>query len=136
MDSLTLPATLDCLGEISKYVMVIANEACLEKNAAYQLRLAVDEIATNIITHGYEESGLEGNIQVHGKIERDQVIITLEDTGIAYDPTQREFEPDLNLALKDRPIGGLGIFLALDGVDDFSYERDGNVNRNIFRVKK
>lgn len=135
MKPLNLPGNLKSLGEIGKYIMDVANEASLEKKSAYKLRLAVDEIATNIISHGYEESGLEGNIKVHGNIENNQVVIILEDTGIPYDPTTKTLDQDLNLSLEERPVGGLGVFLAIDGVDEFLYERDGNVNRNILIVK-
>jgi anti-sigma regulatory factor (Ser/Thr protein kinase) len=134
MESLTLPAKLDCLAQISKYIMELTKEASLEKKTAYKLRLAVDEIATNIISHGYEESGLEGDIKIHGKIENNQVVVILEDTGIPYDPTKKELNQDLDLPLEERQIGGLGVFLALDGVDQFSYQREDNVNRNIFVV--
>lgn len=104
------------------------------EGAVYRLALAVDEIATNIITHGYEEQGLSGEIKV--SIERidQRLTVVLEDTGTAYDPRTRTLPTaeDLDLPLEDREIGGLGIFLALQGVDCFDYQRSDNVNRNIF----
>ena len=92
MEPINLPGKLESLSEIGKYVMNVAKQASLDKKLAYKLRLAVDEMATNIITHGYEESGLEGNIQVEGNVETDRIVITLKDTGIPYDPTQRIFD--------------------------------------------
>ena len=134
MDLLTLPATLDALGAIGSYVRDAAERAGLDRQAAYNLRLAVDEIATNIIVHGYEEAGLTGEIVMQGEIAANGVTITLEDSGIPFDPLSRELPSDEDLArpLEEREPGGLGIFLVVKGVDEFRYERAGDRNRNIF----
>lgn len=138
MISLTLPATLDSLDEIGKYVVAATSAAGLETKPAYGLRLAVDEIATNIITHGYEEAGISGNVSVSGELTDASLAIVLEDSGVPFDPLSRKLpdEDELNLPLEERDIGGLGIFLVLKGVDSFSYEfRDGK-NRNIFVMNR
>lgn len=138
MEPLIVSGKLESLGAIAKYVMSAAKEAGLEKKAAYKLRLAIDEVATNIVTHGYEEANLEGDIYLATKIDEKTLTISVEDNAIAYDPTQNnavELEL-LNAPLEERPIGGLGVFLALDGVDNFTYEREGDRNRNIFVVNR
>ncbi len=136
MESLHVPGTLDSLSAIAQYIMKAAQEAGLEKKAAYKLRLGVDEIATNIVTHGYEESGREGSITCCAKISPETLTVTLEDTGIPYDPTTRPELEILDTPLEERPMGGLGVYLALDGVDEFKYERSGDYNRNIFIVNR
>lgn len=134
MKPLTVPGQLDSLGAIAQYVMEAAKEAGLDKKKAYQLRLGVDEIATNIILYGYEESGLEGDITCYADIEKDKLTIILEDTAIAFDPTKRPDPKNLDAPLEERQIGGLGVFLAMEGTDEFLYERVENRNRNIFIV--
>lgn len=136
MEPLTLPGTLDSLGKIGQYIMSAAKEAGLEKKASYKLRLAVDEIATNIIIHGYNEAGLSGNIYLEVKRDEQSLTIYLEDTAIPYDPTKAEAvtEETLKKPLEERPIGGLGVYLAEEGVDEFMYERVGDRNRNILVV--
>jgi anti-sigma regulatory factor (Ser/Thr protein kinase) len=134
MESLSVPGTLDSLSVIADFVKTAAADADLDKKATYQLRLAVDEIATNIIVHGYEEAGLEGDLNLSFDTDEKNLTFTIEDNGMAYDPRQHllpEAEA-LRQPLEQREIGGLGIFLALKGVDQFRYERDGNINRNIF----
>jgi anti-sigma regulatory factor (Ser/Thr protein kinase) len=138
MQSLTLQATLEALSPIAEYVKAAATEAGLGKKAVYNLRLAVDEIATNIITHGYKEANLEGAINLTATLDEQSLTIVVEDTGVAYDPRQalsRE-EATLDDPLEDRPIGGLGIYLAIEGVDQFHYERVGNRNRNVFVMNR
>ena len=132
MQSLTVPGTLDSLSTIADFVVTAAKQAGLDKKAAYRLRLAVDEIATNIIVHGYEEANYEGEVNLLLNIDDKTLTLTLEDTGVAYDPNQHLVpEADaLKLPLEQRPTGGLGIYLALQGVDKFIYERAANKNRN------
>lgn len=136
METLTLEGKLDSLGAISKYVMETAQSAGLDKKACYKLRLAVDEIATNIITHGYEEAGLEGKINLSSDLKESKLTICLEDTGSRYDPYEMvtvEAE-ELNKRLEERRMGGLGVYLAIQGVDQYFYKREGEKNRNIFVV--
>ena len=51
-----------------------------------------------------------------------------------YDATQQEKPDDLYKPLEERTIGGLGIYLAINGVDKYIYERHENSNHNIFIV--
>jgi serine/threonine-protein kinase RsbW len=131
----TVPATLDSLGAIAKYVMAAATSAGLDKRESYRLRLAVDEIATNIIVHGYANAGLQGVLELHADIDNRTLTITIEDTGVTYDPRQAPV-PNVNLPLDQRPIGGLGGYLATRGVDEFLYGRVGNRNRTIFKMHR
>lgn len=138
MKPLCLPASLDSLDPIAEYIVEAATEAGLDPRSAYNLRLAVDEIATNIITHGYEEAGLRGDITVSGDLSEASLTVVLEDSGIPFDPLSQELpsEDDLKLPLEERSIGGLGIYLVLKGVDAFRYERVGEHNRNIFVMNR
>jgi anti-sigma regulatory factor (Ser/Thr protein kinase) len=135
-DQLVLPATVNVLGDVRQFVKNAAAQAGLDRKSTYNLQLALDEIVTNVILYGYEASGLTGNIVLKSDITEKSLVITLEDTGIAYDPRTREMpdEVDLSKDLVDRPIGGLGIYLAINGVDEFNYERAGNRNINTFTV--
>jgi serine/threonine-protein kinase RsbW len=138
MKPLSLPAKLDSLEEIGRYVVRATTEAKLATKAAYRLRLAVDEIATNIVTHGHKEAGLSGEFTVSAALTDYSLTVVLEDGGLPFDPLSHPLpgEDDLNLPLEVRPIGGLGIFLVLKGVDAFRYERVHDLNRNIFVVNR
>jgi anti-sigma regulatory factor (Ser/Thr protein kinase) len=113
-----------------------AQEAGLDKKAAYKLRLAVDEIASNIIIHGYEEAGLSGEVVVLARIDPETLTIALEDTSAPFDPRGKGRPEHIDRPIEERPIGGLGIYLTLESVDKFDYEYIGNRNRNIFVVKR
>jgi serine/threonine-protein kinase RsbW len=133
MQPSTIPATLDSLGSIAEYVMAAAASAGLEKRASYRLRLAVDEIATNIIVHGYANAEHQGMLEIRADIDDKALTIVIDDTGVTYDPRQAP-TPDINLPLDQRPIGGLGVYLAMRNVDEFVYEHLGDRNRSIFKM--
>ena len=123
-----VPGTLDSLQIIAQYVLKAAALAGLDKRASYRLRQAVDEIATNAITHGYAEANLDGDLIVSGEIDDRTLTISIEDTGVAYDPREAP-TPDVTLPPEERPTGGLGVYLALRNVDRFTYERVDGRNR-------
>ncbi|MGW7438258.1 ATP-binding protein [Streptomyces sp. NPDC054849] len=124
---LEVPATVGALGDIASFVLRLAGRAGLDKRASYRLRLAVDELATNIVMHGYR--GGDGRITVRGRSGPGRVRIVIEDSAPAFDPVEGRLPPAPGVPPENRRIGGLGIHLALTSVDEFGYAyRDG---RNI-----
>ena len=136
MELKTFPAVIDSLDSIRQHIKAVAQEAGLDKKASYNLLVAVDEIATNIILYGYQEAELEGVIDVTTEKTDNFLKVVFEDDSAPFDPTKRELpdEEDFDLPLDERPIGGLGIYLTINGVSEFLYEYINNRNRNIFIV--
>lgn len=135
MESMRIKANLDALEVIGDYVAAAAQQAGLDEKASYNLCLAVDEIATNIIVYGYAEAGLEGLLELWANNADRSLAITLEDTAMHYDPRTTPL-PDMSLPPEERSPGGLGVYLAIRSVDDFLYEQVGNRNRHIFTMRK
>jgi anti-sigma regulatory factor (Ser/Thr protein kinase) len=134
MESLTVPGKLEFLKAIRQYVLASASEFGLDERRAYRLSLAVDEIATNIITYGYGKSDSTGTIEIQA-IETDNGLeIVLEDSTPPFDPHSKDQPKDLAAPSEARDIGGLGIFLARENVDEFRYEYVNGRNRNVFVV--
>ncbi|MDY6939642.1 MAG: ATP-binding protein [Cyanobacteriota bacterium] len=136
MESLTVSGRLTSLEAIAHYVLNAAAQAGLNRKATYRLRLAVDELVTNIITHGYAEAQQQGDISLHAKIDERSLRLSIEDTGIFYDPTQTETQTDRHLPPEQRNIGGWGVYLTQWGIDELKYERDRGRNRNILVVHR
>ena len=136
MQKQVFPGTLDSLALVRAYVHEAARVAGLDSAKIYNLCLAVDEIATNIVLHGYEEVNLKGDIVVEALQERGQLIIRLLDHGRTYDPEQVP-KPDLENPLK-QTIGGWGVFLGRNGVDQFDYTStdSGNMHRFVLRLPR
>ena len=133
---LTVPGNLEFLDAIALFVVEAAKLACLDRQTTYKLRLAVDEIATNIIQHGYTEANLKGEITCYAELNKACLTIIVEDWGIAYDYLKYTDLDSLQKPLTERPIGGLGIYLAIQSVDDFQYQRLDNRNRHLLSIKR
>ena len=137
MPTLTLPGDLGALEPIAELVIEQAAAAGLDKHAAYQLQLAVDELATNCIIHGYQEHGLEGDLRVSADVAGGKLTVTVEDAAVPYDPRQRdmdEVEETFDDPLHERPIGGLGIYFIMQAVDEFDYQYVDGRNRSVLVI--
>jgi anti-sigma regulatory factor (Ser/Thr protein kinase) len=137
MERKRFPGTVDSLDTLREYIGELSVKAGLTKKSTYSLKLAIDEIATNIILYGYEAAGLKASYTVESEITDESLTVVLEDVAAAFDPLAREMpdDEDLTMALEDRAIGGLGIFLTVNGVDEFGYEYADGKNRNKFVMK-
>ena len=133
-ETLSVPDNLDSLKPVRDFVKNAAEAAGLEKKSAYKLVLAVDEVVANIILHGYQEAGLTGEITVERTVHPDHLRIDLYDSAAPYNPHEREDPDHLDRPLEDRPIGGLGVYLARQGADRMHYEHVDGRNHNTFIV--
>jgi anti-sigma regulatory factor (Ser/Thr protein kinase) len=90
------------------------------------LELAVDEVCTNIIQHGYDPDR-QGEISLTIELDTDEARITVVDSGRPFSPDEAA-EPDLEAPWDERPVGGLGWHLVRSVVDEIHYRRDGSEN--------
>ena len=88
--------------------------------------LIIEELVVNIVNYGFKDvsKGIIG-IEVHtseGKIN-----LKISDNGIPFNPLNIP-APDINLPLKDRKIGGLGIFFVKQKSRHCSYSYKNGIN--------
>ena len=98
-----------------------------------QINLAVEEIFVNIASYAYRPETGKATVRFEVSEEPVTVTITFLDHGVPYDPLARQ-DPDVTLPAEERDIGGLGIFLTKQIMDDVSYEYCRG--QNILRIKK
>lgn len=100
---------------------------------AFQIRLIVEEIATNAVMHGVFDAPPP---QVEVRIEDyvDSVTIAISDNGRPFDPLSIP-PPDFGAPLSEREVGGFGIHLVREFADEIRYERDGRYNRLHIRKR-
>ena len=95
------------------------------------INLALEEAVSNVMLYAYP--GKSGQVLVECDKKEKQLIFTISDSGVPFDPTQQE-DPDVTQSAEERPIGGLGIFLVRQIMDDIRYERKDN--KNILTLTK
>lgn len=121
----TFPAQFETLDDIREFVAQAARQVGFDEKEVYNVQLAVDEAASNIIEHAYEGIA-DGVIEVLTRIEPGTLTIVLRDWGQSFTPDE-VVEPDLEASLEERAIGGLGLFFIHKLMDDirFDFSPDG-----------
>ncbi|HTN85404.1 MAG TPA: ATP-binding protein [Sorangium sp.] len=129
--TMSFPGVLDSLSHIRAFARGAAMRAGLDERGTYRLCLAVDEVATNIITHGYAEAGRDGTVVVSARLDAASLTLEIEDTGARYDPAAQPMPTEQELAEPPevRRAGGLGLFLVFQSVSSFRHEHIGSRNR-------
>ena len=91
-----------------------------------QLNLVFDELLNNTISYGYEDTETH-TIELTVSVADGRLYATISDDGKPFNPFENA-EPDTDLSVEDRPIGGLGVHLVRNVMDQVSYERRGANN--------
>ena len=135
MSKIKLPANIYNLRKLIQFVSNFAKEKGFARKRSREIELAVEEALVNILKYAYPDKNT-GEVEVRCQIDNDAVlVIEILDTGAPFDI--RYFsEPDLNVNISDRKIGGLGIFLIRKMVDEVHYRRDGESNILTFIIRK
>ncbi len=131
MSEIILPAKLENLATLHDFVRDRVMSADFSKKDANQILIAAEEGIINILNYAYPES--EGNIIINCNDTPESFTITLKDQGIPFNPLSLP-DPDVELPIEDRKIGGLGIFMIKQIMDDVKYERKDDWN--IFILTK
>ena len=133
MDSVQFSANFEFLDEIREFVGNIARTGGFVDKDIYNIQLASDEAASNIIEHAYQ--GVKnGVLEISCGMRDGAITIIMVDHGESFDPSAIPL-PDLKADLSERKIGGLGIFLMRKLMDEVHYEskKTGNVLTMIKR---
>ena len=124
---LDLHADMADLGKADEAVTGMAHRMGWSDDVLFQLRLVLEEIMINVISHGSGD-GRVARVRVNLRQDGDVLRLELSDDGTAFDPLSLP-PPDISLDIEDTPIGGLGVHLIRTLMDSVSYRRDGDWNR-------
>lgn len=135
--TLRLPAEVKQMGHLRRFVEATALGWHADPDELADVILAVDELATNSALHGYK--GRSGTLEVVVRRAGTDLIVILRDQAPPFDPNSVP-PPDLTLPLEERPIGGIGLHLVRNMVDEVRHRarsRGGNeitlIKRSVFR---
>ena len=127
-------AQLDQLHTIHHWIRENLRSCGLDEINILKVELACEETLVNIILHGYKGSDGIIELDIRGG---DKVEIEFRDAAPSFNPLEKEVGFDPLATLEERKIGGLGIMMIRQYVDDLRYERkDGkNILTLIKRIK-
>lgn len=119
------------LERLAEAVETWAMTAGLSGQSIFQINLVLDELLTNTISYGYDDEHTH-SIEICMTLNSEQIQITLRDDARAFDPFAEAPSADIDSALEERPIGGLGVHLVKQFMRSVSYTREGH--QNVIRL--
>jgi anti-sigma regulatory factor (Ser/Thr protein kinase) len=134
MKTVQFAAKFEYLDEIREFVGEVARAGGFTDKDVYNIQLATDEAASNIIEHAYEKI-VDGKLELSCGVRDDAITIILVDHGESFDPSEIPL-PDLKADLSNRKIGGLGIFLMRKLMDEVSYEVTAGKGNVLTMIKR
>src|SRR5215207_7161500 len=134
MKTVQFAAKFDYLDDIREFVGAIARDGGFSDKDVYNIQLATDEAASNIIEHAYEKI-TDGVLELSCGVRDELITIVLTDHGESFDPSEIPL-PDLKADLSDRKIGGLGIFLMRKLMDEVHYEAKTDKSNVLTMTKR
>ena len=130
--SIVLTNDISEVGKLNAFVEEIGNEFSLSSDIIFNLNLVLEEAVVNVINYAYPKEEHEF-IYLSARMHEGSIVLVLTDTGKEFDPTLAP-EVDITLSADERQIGGLGIFLIRQIMNEVRYERiDG---KNILTLEK
>lgn len=132
MKQMTFAARIDNLNEVLAFIDEQLEEMNCPMKVQMQIDVAVEEIFVNIASYAYKPGTGDATITIT-KLDTGAVSITFEDSGIPYNPLEKE-DPDITLPADERKIGGLGIYMVKKSMDKMRYEYRNRLN--ILTIEK
>ncbi len=131
---LQVEATSDNLDVIRNFVVRIAREMGFSEENVYDIEVAVDEAASNVIKHAYPgNNSRKRPLDVKVKKNKKFIEITITDKGKGFDPRKVK-EPQIEEYLKKMKRGGLGLYLIKQLMDEVSFNiNPGKQNQIIMK---
>jgi anti-sigma regulatory factor (Ser/Thr protein kinase) len=113
-------AQFESLDAIREFVTDAAHQAGMDEKEVYSVQLATDEAASNIIEHAYQ-GVTNGQIEISTEMTNNSLRVILRDHGKRF-YSEEIAEPDVNAALEERIVGGLGLFFMRKLMDEVNFE--------------
>lgn len=131
--SLVLRNNLSELERMAQAVSAWCRANAVSAAAEFQVNLALDEIVSNVIQHGWKDNA-EHQVWVRVTRLEDALRVEVEDDAIPFNPLDVP-AADIDQPLEERNVGGLGIHLVRQFMDGLEYRRRDDRNVLIMRKK-
>ena len=120
------------LDRVARFIEEIGEELGLDMELQMNLNLVMEEMVSNVIFYAYPE-GSDASIELMAESDGKELTFVLSDQGRAFDPTLKE-DLDLEKNPAERDLGGMGIFIVKNIMNNVTYQRlEG---KNLLTMKK
>jgi anti-sigma regulatory factor (Ser/Thr protein kinase) len=132
MQKLSIVNKIEEITKICRFIDQFAAENNLAPKSAFELNLVLEELVSNNIFYGFSDDKIH-LIEILIELNLNTVKMQITDDGKEFNPLSYVNTP-ADLPLKDKPIGGLGLSIVKQKVDEISYQRIDN--RNILYLTR
>lgn len=135
MKQLVLKNNIQQLALLADFVDQLADELSLDPALCFNLNLVLEEAVSNVVMYAYpQDEEHELTVDALWDADTKQLSLVIKDHGVPFNPLEQAPDVDITLSAEEREIGGLGIFLVNQIMDNVEYERkDG---QNILTMQK
>ena len=129
---LVLKNEISEIDTLAVFVRELGGELGLTSDLVFNLNLVLEEAVSNVILYAYPKDEQQ-EISLSANVSENNLVFVLTDSGKEFDPTQAP-DADITLSAEERQIGGLGIFLIRQIMNQIEYQRiDG---KNVLTLGK
>ncbi len=121
-------ADLKQLHKMLAYVVQEGQKVDLPEDLLGTMEMCCEEALVNIISYGNPSAQLDINCHSH----KHRFEVTIRDSGTPFNPIESDIDPQFDVPIAEREIGGLGIYIIRTMLDESCYQRLGN--ENILRL--
>jgi len=129
---MTIVNRLPEIDQVQRRFHAFAERNGIPEAIGQKVKVVLDELLNNILSYAYRDK-CQHSIEIGISLTGDQLAVQVVDDGIPFNPFERE-APDTNCSLEEREIGGLGIHLVRNVMDQVAYER--RAGKNVVTVTK
>ena len=130
MKKLTVIAINENLDQVQGFIDAELEAVGCDMKVQLQIDVAVEELYTNICNYAYPKGEGTAEITIDTEGDPPVVEISLRDTGKPYNPLEKP-DPDVDAEIEDKQIGGLGIYMVKNSMDELKYEYTDGQNVNV-----
>ena len=130
--NITFRNDISGISRLAGFIDEVAEKFSLPMDLVFSLNLVLEEAVTNVIMYAYPKEEHEF-IYLSADIKDGSLVFVLTDSGKEFDPTLIP-DADISLSAEERQIGGLGIFLIRQIMNEVKYERIDN--KNVLTLEK
>jgi len=120
-------AEISDITEITEFVEMELEKIDCPLKVTTQINIAIDEIYSNIVKYAYKGTKGPATVRLEHRHDPNGILVTFIDEGIPYNPLNAK-EPDTTLSAEERDIGGLGIYMVKQSMDEIIYEYKDDKN--------
>jgi serine/threonine-protein kinase RsbW len=124
---LSIPNRFDEIDTVNGAFNTFAEEEGLETRVRRKMNLVFDELLSNIVSYAHDDNR-DHTIEVKVELSADKLTVTVIDDGKPFNPFVLA-APDTGQSVEERKVGGLGVHLVRNVMDEVSYHR--RTDRNV-----